>query len=112
MEVTSAALDDFKKLVEEHGISADTVIVNQNNGREKARWDGGDLREKTDECRLCFSQVSVFQTEQVSKDEAQRWKRTAKYMQHLYYRIAKTWGLTECDSSLLVKGITSILQVQ
>lgn len=37
MEVTSAALDDFKKLVEEHGISADTVIVNQNNGREKAR---------------------------------------------------------------------------
>uniref|UniRef100_H3D6Q0 Protein AMBP n=1 Tax=Tetraodon nigroviridis TaxID=99883 RepID=H3D6Q0_TETNG len=31
-EVTSDALDDFKKLVEEHGISADTIIVNKNNG--------------------------------------------------------------------------------
>lgn len=35
-EVTSDALDDFKKLVEEHGISADTIIVNKNNGTEKA----------------------------------------------------------------------------
>lgn len=36
MEVTSAVLDDFKKLVEEHGISANTIIINQNNGTETA----------------------------------------------------------------------------
>ena len=36
MDVTSGVLDDFKKVVEEHGMSADTIIVNQNNGTEKA----------------------------------------------------------------------------
>ncbi|XP_056875607.1 protein AMBP [Takifugu flavidus] len=35
MNVTSALLDDFKQLVEEHGISGDTIIINQNNGTEE-----------------------------------------------------------------------------
>lgn len=35
MDVTSALLDDFKQLVEEHGISGDTVIINQNHGTEQ-----------------------------------------------------------------------------
>lgn len=39
MEVTSAALDGFKKLVEEHGITADAVILNQSNGKEKAQQE-------------------------------------------------------------------------
>lgn len=50
MEVTSAVLDDFKKLVEEHGMSGDTVVVNQNNGTEKPREREGELRTQVDPC--------------------------------------------------------------
>lgn len=46
MEVTSATLDDFKKVVEEHGISADAIIINQNNGTEQAPESEGELRER------------------------------------------------------------------
>lgn len=35
MDVTSTMLDIFKELVVEHGISADTIIINQNNGTER-----------------------------------------------------------------------------
>lgn len=35
MDVTSALLDDFKQLVEERGISGDTIILKQNNGTEQ-----------------------------------------------------------------------------
>lgn len=37
MDVTPALLDDFKQVVEGRGISGDTIIVNQNNGREEKR---------------------------------------------------------------------------
>lgn len=37
MDVTSSMLDIFKDLVVEHGISADTIIINQNNGTERTR---------------------------------------------------------------------------
>lgn len=54
----------------------------------------------------------MFQKEQVNRDEAQRWKRTSKYMQHFYYRAGEAWCIIECDFSLLVEGIISILQVE
>lgn len=72
----------------------------------------GELRRKIAKCWLCFSQASVFQKEQVKQDEAQRWKRTTKYMQHFYYRAGEAWCIIECDFSLLVEGIISILQVE
>lgn len=56
MDVTSARLDDFKQLVEERGISGDTVVVNQNNGTEQKsrRGEQGDLGFKPDNRWLCF----------------------------------------------------------
>uniref|UniRef100_A0A674PQ88 Lipocalin/cytosolic fatty-acid binding domain-containing protein n=1 Tax=Takifugu rubripes TaxID=31033 RepID=A0A674PQ88_TAKRU len=53
MNVTSALLDDFKQLVEEHGISGDTIIINQNNGtEEKNRHESLGLLEWC-ECLFC-----------------------------------------------------------
>lgn len=76
MDVTSALLEDFKQLVEEHGISGDTIIINQNNGteqknrrREQGIWGSGLI---TADCVSLSSQVNVFPKEQVNKDEAQR----------------------------------------
>lgn len=39
MDVSSTMLDIFKKLVVEHGISADRIIINQNNGTERPRME-------------------------------------------------------------------------
>lgn len=43
MDVSPALLDDFKQLVEGRGISGDTIIINQNNGREEEAWRAGNL---------------------------------------------------------------------
>lgn len=55
MDVTSALLDHFKQLVEERGISGDSVVVNQSHGTEQknGRREQVDLGFKPDNRWLC-----------------------------------------------------------
>lgn len=89
MDVTSARLDDFKQLVEERGISGDSIIVNQNNGREQKNG-------RREQVHL-GSGLIVFRSHRrwMCSRRSRRTKRTINVSPLLW----QTWYRTEFDFS-------------